>query len=199
MSRQCKARVFGTVAVRLVCDQCGKVEWFKTKLDGEDPDCLEWEAKQQAGWTRQDDCIVCSDECAQKFWEDDGWDADAIDCQGACGLKFPDWRALREHLDLVADPQYPDAGFLLSKTHIGESAERVWPCPDKDCGLLFFHDDPRDDHWHEMHEPAYPGLLSEDNCEGGYCSAPDGDPASVSECAKHALEPDDDGFNGYNA
>lgn len=105
MSRDCKAKVFGRVAVELVCDQCEKRVWFATEIKGKDPECLEQEAMSQAGWLREDDCYVCSDECSQRFWD---WDAyDKVD---------------------------------------------------------------------------------EDTCEGGFCSAPDGDPASVDVCSKHSAE-----------
>lgn len=72
MSRQCKAYVSGNVAVTLVCDQCSRQYIIHVRLEGTDPECLEWEAVQQGGWYHADDCIVCSEVCLDAIWNDWG-------------------------------------------------------------------------------------------------------------------------------
>jgi len=73
MSRRHDAQLRGTVEVLMVCDECGKEEWRKSEPLVDDF-CAEYDATLRSSWSFADDGLVCSDACAQKYWNNDDWD-----------------------------------------------------------------------------------------------------------------------------
>jgi len=73
MSRQYNARVGGTLEVEMVCDECGKEEWLKVEPRVDDIRAEYDAVGSSDDWSYVDDCLVCSDKCAQAIWDGNSW------------------------------------------------------------------------------------------------------------------------------
>lgn len=72
MSRQHNARLRGTIEVLMECDECNKAEWIKVQPLVDDF-CAEYDATLRSDWSFADDCLVCSDKCAEAIWNQNSW------------------------------------------------------------------------------------------------------------------------------
>ncbi len=69
MSRHVNPLTEGEAKVQLTCDECGKQEWSKLVIIKDHQPDIEYDAVQDSKtWQYADDSLVCSDECAEKFW-----------------------------------------------------------------------------------------------------------------------------------
>jgi NTP pyrophosphatase (non-canonical NTP hydrolase) len=146
-----------------VADEMGDVLWYLACLAGEYNLTLEMVAESNIAKLARRYPDGFSTE--RSINRDEDPDDDLIECQGNCGERFASWAELRVHLALVPDPQYEGANHMLSKRHIGEPIQRIWPC--SQCELLFFHDDPLSDHRYFDHE-SYADFVDDDGNNDDY-------------------------------
>jgi len=64
-------RANGTVSVEFVCAQCEKRVWYSApvKTGGDEPLWEAYPVAQGDGWSYADDCFVCSNDCAMRWWD----------------------------------------------------------------------------------------------------------------------------------
>lgn len=69
MSRRHDFPARGTAVVTMTCDNCDLAEEVSVEFWGDEDPCFATLAADQSSWRYTHDAFVCSQECAEHWWE----------------------------------------------------------------------------------------------------------------------------------